>query len=129
VVILVDSSVWIAIEHGRGLLSFASEDDDVAICPVVATEVLRGTQNLQRYKRVLTILAKAKRVDSPTPYQRFEEAARIYLQCRNAGVTPSTVDCLIAASAIAHHLPLLTVDHDFHDIARVVTSLRLFTRS
>ena len=49
-------------------------------------------------------------------------AARIYLDCRQSGVTVrSTVDCLIAQCAI--ELVLLHHDADFKRIAHVVPSL------
>lgn len=66
-------------------------------------------------------------LDAPTPFERFEEAAQLYLLCRDAGVTPSATDCLVAACAIAHRIPLLHDDADFLHIARVAP-LRLFSR-
>jgi predicted nucleic acid-binding protein len=75
------------------------------------------------------MLMKAAMFDDPTPMARFEEAAKIYLRCRTVGVTPSATDCLVAACAIAHGIPLLHDDADFTHIARVVPTLRLFTRS
>ena len=51
-------------------------------------------------------------------------AARIYLDCRQSGVTVrSTVDCLIAQCAIESGLVLLHHDVDFKRIAHVVPSL------
>jgi predicted nucleic acid-binding protein len=45
------------------------------------------------------------------------EAARITNTCRQAGISVSTVDCLIAAMAIAKKAQLLTGDADFGRIA------------
>lgn len=127
--VLVDSSVWIAFERRwYGLRELLSVEDTIILCPVIATEVLRGVQNAGGYAKTQKLLTRTTFVDDPTPRARFEEAAQVYLQCRRGGVTPSTVDCLIAASAIAHELPLLTFDADFEQIARYVP-LRLFTRS
>lgn len=67
----------------------------------------------------------ATMLDDPTPLDRFEEAALIYLRCRRAGVTPSATDCLVAACAIAHGIRLLHDDADFNHIARVVPALQL----
>lgn len=127
--ILVDSSVWVRIEHGRA--SFAElldEEDEPATCPIVVLEVLRGTR-AGRYRDTRDMLMKTVMLDDPTPLLRYEEAASIYLRCRRAGVTPSTADCLVAACAIAHGVRLLHDDEDFTHITRVVPELRLFARS
>lgn len=122
--VLVDSSVWIEVQRGRLSLS-TLVDDEVAVCPIVVMEVLRGARDLKRYHRGREMFSFVRLLDAPTPMARFEDAARIYLQCRDAGVTPSTADCLVAACAIAHEIPLLHDDADFRHIARVVPELTL----
>ncbi|HEX6082946.1 MAG TPA: PIN domain-containing protein [Thermoanaerobaculia bacterium] len=126
--ILLDSSVWVAIQHGRlSLLDLVAENEEIACCPVVITEVMRGVR-LEQYESTRKMLAKATLIDAPTPLERFEEAARIYLRCRVAGITPSTPDSLIAACAIAKDIPLLHDDSDFDHMANVVP-LKTLTRS
>jgi len=50
----------------------------------------------------------------------FEEAAQLYRLARRQGVTiRSSVDCLIAATAIRHDLVVLHSDRDFPLLARV----------
>jgi predicted nucleic acid-binding protein len=52
-------------------------------------------------------------------------AATLLRSARSTGRTPrSLLDCLIAAVAIRHDLPLLAADRDFEAIA-AVSSLRL----
>jgi predicted nucleic acid-binding protein len=64
-------------------------------------------------------------LDEPTPMEAFEEAAYIYRRCRDTGyVIGSSHDCLIAACAIRHRVPLLHRDQDFEKIA-AVTNLTL----
>jgi predicted nucleic acid-binding protein len=47
-------------------------------------------------------------------------AAKIYMDCRKKGITLcSTIDCLIAETAIEHDLFILHNDNDFYAIARV----------
>jgi predicted nucleic acid-binding protein len=117
-VVLVDSSIWMDAERGRlKLEDFLSEEDVVATCPIIVHEILRGARNAKNYELARALLMSAVMLDAPTPLQRFEEAAGLYLQCRRAGVSPSTADCLIAASAIAHGIPLLHRDSDFDFIA------------
>lgn len=126
--ILVDSSLWVAIERGQvDLLDVLPEDETIATCPMVVLEVLRGTRP-ERHKKTRALLMRAVLLDAPTPLERFEEAAELYAQCRGAGVTPSAPDSIIAACAIAHGIPLLHDDSDFDLIAKV-TTLRTFTRS
>ena len=127
-VVLVDSSIWIGVEHGRFDLTSLVADGRTATCPVAIMEVLRGTRDARRYDKALAMLMSFELLDVPTPLERFEQAARLYLQCRAGGVTPSTADCLIAACAIAHDIPLLHDDADFEHIARF-TSLKTVTRS
>jgi predicted nucleic acid-binding protein len=128
-VVLVDSSIWIAIE--RGLIRLADlvpADEMVAICPAIAHEVLRGAQSAKQYQLAREVMMATVILDSPTPYQRFEEAANVYRLCRHEGVTSSAIDCLITACAIANRVPLLHQDRDFDDIAEA-TTLQIFTPS
>ena len=125
--VLVDSSTWIEVE--RGSVSLAElVPDAVAVCPVVVMEVLRGARDLKRYETGRKMFEAVTILDAPTPLVRFEEAARLYVQCRAAGVTASAADCLVAACAIAHDITLVHDDADFDHIASI-TGLRVFTRS
>ena len=128
-VILVDSSIWVSVEHRRiQLEDYVPMDEFVATCPTVMLEVLRGTRDQARYAAARQFLLDAEMLDSPTPRARFEEAARIYLKCRGVGITPDVPDCLIAACAIRHDVPLLHQDPDFDRMARVIPALKIFTR-
>jgi predicted nucleic acid-binding protein len=129
-VILVDSSIWISVEHRRiQLVDYVPEDQSVATCPTVMLEVLRGTRDEKRYVAARQLLLEAELLDSPTPRTRFEQAARIYLKCRGVGITPDVPDCLIAACAIRYDVPLLHQDPDFDMMARVIPELKIFPRS
>ena len=123
--VLVDSSTWVRVEHERISLADVAPNETVAVCPVVILEVLRGAR---QYAATRKMLMAVEILDDPTPLARFEEAARLYRECRKAGVTPSAVDCLVAACAIAHGITLVHNDADFEHIAHV-TGLKLFTRS
>ncbi|HEX2832986.1 MAG TPA: PIN domain-containing protein [Thermoanaerobaculia bacterium] len=103
--------------------------DTITTCPMVAHEVLRGARNQFVYDGLKLMLGSVVMFDETVPFTRFEEAARLYRRCRESGVTPSTPDCLIAATAIAHRAELFHLDADYAHIARVVPELLLFTRS
>lgn len=127
--LLVDSSVWILAEHARYDLAAAAGGERLAICPAILFEVLRGASNERRYAHIRETLLHAEILDAPTPFDRFEEAARLYLRCRGAGVTVrSSIDCLVAATALAHEATVFHDDRDYEQIRRVVP-LRTVTRS
>ena len=59
-------------------------------------------------------------LDPRMSVERFEEAAKIFRLARYAGYTiRSKNDCLIAACALKHGVPVLHEDRDFTAIARV----------
>ncbi|MEA2491618.1 MAG: hypothetical protein QOH21_3410 [Acidobacteriota bacterium] len=119
-VILVDSSVWVLADRGRHPIGDFVEPDDIVICPPIAQELLQGAQDRERYWAIRDVLALVTMLDAAIPLARFQEAAWIYVRCREAGYTiRSSVDCLIAACAMAHHVELLHDDRDFDFIAKV----------
>lgn len=120
--VLVDASVWIFAERNKiPVASLLPRDELAATCPMIVQEVLRGTRNAAHYRLTRTLLLAAEMLDEATPFRRFEEAANVFLACRDAGITPRTsVDCLVVATAIAHDVPLLHDDRDFEFIKRVV---------
>jgi predicted nucleic acid-binding protein len=123
-VILIDSSVW--IDHLRGrdspeakrLASALAADEDLCTCGLILTEVLQGIQGdaaHQRVRRLLTAL-----VYLPMPKRVYIRAADVYRTARAAGETVrNAVDCIIAACAIEHQVPLLQRDRDFLVLQRV----------
>ena len=60
------------------------------------------------------------RVDDPLHYAVFEEAVDLYRTARRRGITVrSSIDCLIAASALRHDLEVLHRDRDYAALASV----------
>jgi len=121
-VVLVDASIWIFAERNKiPVASLIPRDEVVATCPMIMQEVLRGTSNAAHYDFTRRILLATEVLDEATPFERFEEAAKLFLACRDGGISPrSSVDCLVAATAIAHGIPLLHDDRDFEHIKRVL---------
>jgi predicted nucleic acid-binding protein len=88
---------------------------------MIAQEVLRGTRNAKHYQLTRILLFEVEMLDISTPLERFEAAARVFLDCRDAGVSPrSSVDCLIVATALAHDATLVHDDRDFENVKRVL---------
>ncbi len=118
--ILLDSSAWIKLTGRDVGVAARVQNDEVALCPSVAQELLQGAGTLPRYSKLLRTLRQAVMIDDPVPLTRFEQAAHIYLRCRLKSFTiRKSTDCLIAACAIAHDLTLLHDDRDFDFIAEV----------
>ena len=115
--IAVDTSTWIAFLQGdRGkdteLLDKALENRQVAMVPVVLTEVLSDAQLSSEVSETFLQLPLVE--SGPGYWQRAGELrARVLSKRRRARLG----DALIAQSCIDHGLPLLTRDRDFRAFA------------
>jgi predicted nucleic acid-binding protein len=131
VAILIDTTLWIDFTRARSprpLKDFiATYITDPAACVAepIAFEVLRyATAKEEEFfdeqLRTMTML--------PSPSTLWSDAAMLGRRCREYGVTPGSLDLLIATVAIYHGAELLTFDSDFEQIAHVsalhVTHLR-----
>ena len=129
VTVLVDSSVWIAFLRDSGgpevdLLEQLIDERRAATTDVVLLEVLAGTTDEERAARLRRFLAGAELLRQESPADA-EQAAALYRACRRAGETPRSLnDCLIAAVALRHDVPVLHRDRDFILLAQH-TDLRL----
>lgn len=122
--ILADSSAWIEYLRGTGsdthirLRTLIERDDAIATTDTIAMELLAGAAGQTEANHLRRLLERA----TPLPTRPFfdhEAAAAIYRTCRSEGETPRSVtDCLIAAVAIHHEIPVLHRDRDFDSIAR-----------
>ena len=119
--LLVDTSVWIEVFRSRGLqLERVTDFDDIVTCLPVIQEVLQGFADERAFAIARDAMGSLPIVESPLRRELFEEAAGLYRTARRAGLTiRSGVDCLIAACAIRHGLPVLHNDRDFDLLARV----------
>lgn len=122
VTVLVDSSVWIAYLRDSGgpepeLLEQLIGERRAATTDVVLLEVLAGTTDEQRAARLRRFLAGAELLRQQSPVD-VEHAATLYRACRRAGETPRSLnDCLVAAVALRHGVPVLHRDRDFTVLA------------
>jgi predicted nucleic acid-binding protein len=121
-VILVDSSVWIAVFSKRPpfhIDDLVDINDVVTSLPIVQ-EVLQGVDDDYRFEDTRDILYDLRAIDDPMTGELFHEAILLFRDARKKGVTVrSSVDCLIAASAIRHGATVLHRDRDFDNLARV----------
>lgn len=116
--ILVDTSVWIDFFAGRDLPHVAKlealimDNEDLALCGIILTEILQGIPDDNVYRRVRRHLEPL--IFLPLPESVFVRAADIYRRLRKRGITiRKTNDCIIAATVLEHHCQLLHNDKDF----------------
>ena len=127
--ILVESSVWIdffSSSPGRGgaeLRRMIEEAEPFALTGIVVAEVLHGLTRDAR--RIEQYLAQWDMLE-PHGFETYREAAAIYRAARAKGITPTTIDTLIAAIALEHKASVFTLDQDFSRIARI-TRLALYS--
>lgn len=120
--ILVDSSAWIEVLRGRRRETFASAapNHEIVTCLPVIQEVLQGFDNIAVQRVARAALDRIPTLEEPLTRPVFDEAIRLFLAARRAGLTVrSGVDCLIAACAIRSDAIVLHVDRDFEKLAQV----------
>ncbi len=112
--ILIDTSAWIDFFRGRdpcaSWVDEALATGEAALCGPVEMELRRGLLNERERKKVLPLLDGCHWLS--TPDNLWVEAGELGYALRRRGVTPKTLDLLIAIYAVAHQVPLLTADGD-----------------
>ncbi len=121
--ILVDTSVWIDffaardLPHVVRLEQLILDNEDLALCGIILTEILQGIGDDSSYRRVRRYLGPL--IMLPMPEIVFIRAADIYRKLRKSGITlRKTNDCIIAATALEHGCTLLHNDKDFMPIGK-----------
>lgn len=124
--VLVDTSILIDFLRGADNAAVTRFqqilDDNVpfGISSLTFLEVLQGTRTEKDYSIVKSYLETHRFFGLADVKESYAAAARIYFECRRKGITiNSTVDCLIAQTAIENDLKLLHNDADFDRMRRV----------
>lgn len=120
--ILVDTSVWILTFRRHRPLDLESvvAMDEVVTCLPVIQEVLQGFRDDGAFRIAREAMFALPVLDSPMPPDVVLGAVDMYRAARRAGLTVrSSVDCLIAASALRHGVEVFHADRDFASLARV----------
>jgi predicted nucleic acid-binding protein len=125
--ILVDTSAWIGFFRNRGpvaqVVDHALENDIVALCGPVLTELRRGFKSAAERSRTLPLLLACHQLGQPSDL--WNEAGDIGFALARKGVTVKSLDLLIAAYSLANGVPILTLDQDFRLIARAGVGLQM----
>jgi predicted nucleic acid-binding protein len=129
--VLVDTSVWVNLFRDRQTASttrlrhLLDDQRAFAVSPVILQEVLQGAADEHEFALLSEYFGSQRMLVSADPLATHRRAARLYFDCRRRGFTPrSSVDCLIAQTAVEHGVPLLHDDKDFEGIAKVAAQLR-----
>jgi len=121
--VIVDTTVWVDFFSGKAsaevqmLERFLIEGKDICICGVILTEVLQGIREDTDYTKTLSRFDSFLFLDMDR--RIFIKAAQLYRTLRRRGIRiRKPVDCMIAAVAIEHNVPLLHTDRDFDPIEK-----------
>lgn len=117
---LADTSVFIARESGRRL-TVEDLPDELAVSIITIGELRAGVlaaDSVEARDRRLTTLTAALRLD-PVPIDDAvaTEWARLRVLLRDNGQRMPVNDSWIAATALAHDVPVVTQDDDFPPVA------------
>jgi len=130
--VLVDTSVLIAFLKGQssGKVSIFNEilsrDIPFGISAITYQEVLQGARDEAEFQTLKEYLSTQKIYFLEESTSIYEEASMLYFKLRRKGITPrSTLDLLIAATAITNNLALLHDDQDFDTMAAHIPELRI----
>ena len=124
-VLLVDTSVLIATERGSlppDVLQRIQPGAQLAVSVITVSELLHGYHRAQTKKRraarerfISSVLAELEVL--PFDVQVAHEHARIWAELAEHGQMIGPYDLLIAATALAHRVPLATLnDREFHKV-------------
>jgi predicted nucleic acid-binding protein len=125
--ILVDTSVLIHFFKGidskssQKFRTILQREIPFGINSLIFQEVLQGAGSEKEYLTLKKYLETQRFYHLREPIDSFAKAAKIYLDCRKKGITiRSTIDCLIAQTALENNLLLLHEDSDFDLMAKVI---------
>jgi predicted nucleic acid-binding protein len=131
--ILVDSSVIIGYLKGRENQAIGAFDEVLSrgfpygINGLIFQEVLQGARDEAEFETLRVFLGSVHFFSLLLGEESYERAAKLYFLCRKSGVTiRSTVDMIIAETAIENDLLLLHDDSDFLSMSTVIKELRLY---
>ena len=124
--ILADTSAWVEYDRATGsrvdqrVSELIASDGPLAITEPVVMEVVSGARTEEREDDLRRLLLRFHLLGFDVAAD-FDAAARIYRQCRRAGVTPrGLIDCMIASVARRNSASVLAHDADLVRVAQVV---------
>lgn len=130
---LIDTSVWIDYLRERSgpsidyFVKIINEEIPFGITSHIYQEILQGAASKKDYQTLCEYLDTQRFFHPKHPILSYKEAAKLYFDCRERGITiRSTINCLIAQIAIEHSLILVHKDKDYLNIQKANGSLKLY---
>ena len=130
--VLIDTSVIINYlknvdDQYTNTLTFLIDNKyPIGINNYIYQEILQGAKSEKEYE-ILKQYLNQFHFYQLSGKSSYEAAAMMNVQCRNSGITiRSTIELLIAQTAIENDILLLTYDSDFYNMAKVIPQLRIF---
>lgn len=124
--ILADTSAWVEFDRATGsrvdqrMTALIGTDGPISITEPIVMEVLAGARSDEREDDLRRLLLRFTLLPFDVVAD-FDGAARIYRQCRSAGITPrGMIDCMIASVAWRRGATLLAQDADLAGVASVI---------
>ena len=121
---LADTSALVEFLRGTGsetgvrVRTLSGLSDELVITEPIEMELLAGARDLAHLERLEAFVASFELI-AVEPARDYVAAAAVYRACRARGETVRQLtDCLIAAIAIRHDVPVLHHDRDFEVLAR-----------
>lgn len=131
--ILVDTSVLISFFKGienektEKFENILINNIPFGINSFIYQEILQGASSEKEFKKLKEFLGSQKFYSLKSEKSSFEDASKLYFLCRKKGITiRSTLDVLIAQTAIEYELYLLHDDKDFDNMSKIVKNLRFY---
>jgi predicted nucleic acid-binding protein len=88
---------------------------------------LQGSRDKKEFDELKEYLESLIFYDLKYGPKSYEKAAYLYFQCRKSGITiRSTIDVLIAETAIENEVFLLEDDNDYKELSKICKNLRLY---
>ena len=122
--VLIDTSVWsqalrrqsaeassTAQERVVDVLKELIHDSRIAMLGPVRQELLSGVKTPKQFETLQQILSVFS--DETLQKEDYEQAAKNFNQCRQAGVQGSNTDFLICAVSMLRGWPIYSLDRDF----------------
>jgi len=131
--ILVDTSVL--IDYFKGIESQPAIIFDniienkipYGINDLIYQEVLQGSKTSKEFETLKEYLESLPFYYLQFGRDSYERAALLNFQCRRNGITiRSTIDLLIAETAIENNLYVLHKDGDFDNISKIIPELKIY---
>jgi predicted nucleic acid-binding protein len=131
--ILVDTSLFIGYFRGieeepyTKLDEIIDNDIPFGINNYIYQELLQGAKSDWEFNELKEYLNTLSFYELKHGKTAYENAAIMYKKCRQAGITiRSTIDLIIAETAIENDLYILHNDTDFTNITKVIKELKIY---